>query len=459
MKFKFWERRSASDGGSGLEILEGPDANADTSDAWLMTDEGQLISQQANPEAFAVMLTTGKARTVSRDVALSVAAVYACVDRIASNIAMMPVSIKQVKGGQTRDVTQHDAAFLWGSKPNDWQTPYALKQALLVDVLTDGNMYCNVVKTRRGGIDKLRWFDARAVGLYNVGPGRWTYDATDDEGNQFTIFPEDMAHVRALGNKGRKGLSPIRLHADLFNMGLDTQDYGSSFFAAGGKPSGIVGVKQVANDKSMDNLKETWRRASNMADTNNKTIFLPADITYTAMSISPVDAKIVEMMGLNRSQIGGIYNVPLYMIGETSTANVSNITQQAISFVRNTLQPWITAIEDELNVKTFTRDELANGLRHSFDMDILMRGTPVERAQIAHYAITDGWKSRNEVRVEEGYSRVEGQDMDKYLTSVNAVQQSKNGDNTDGDNNDQKGLQNGDNLTNPNGDDIQIKEK
>lgn len=106
-------------------------------------------------------------------------------------------------------------------------------------------------------------------------------------------------------------------------------------------------------------------------------------------------------------------------------------------------------------------------MRIRLDMDVLTRGTPVERAQINHYAITDGWKNRNTVRVEEGYSRVEGQGMDDYLVSVNAVQQGANLDNNKGgddDNNDdtktndQKGLQNGDNLTNPNGDDIQITE-
>lgn len=462
-KLKFWGEKRSADADSGLEILE----DSGGGDVILMTDSGQLISQEMNPEAFAVMLSTGKGRVMSRDTALSLSAVYACVDRISSAIAMMPFEVKQITGETVKDVTQHDASFLLSHKPNPWQTPYLMKQLLMVDVLTDGNLYCEVRKTRKGGIDSFNWYDARGVGLYNTGPGRWVYDAVDDEGNNRIIFPEDMAHVRALGNKGRKGLSPIRLHAELIKMGLDAEDYGQSFFSAGGKPSGIVGVKATLNDKSMDNLKTTWRKASSMTDSNNKTIFLPADVTYTPMSISPVDAKLVEVLKLSRAEIGGIYNVPSYLIGDFDKAPNSNITQFSISFVRNTLQAWITAIEDELNIKVFTRDELARGMRIRLDMDVLTRGTPVERAQINHYAITDGWKNRNTVRVEEGYSRVEGQGMDDYLVSVNAVQQGANLDNNKGgddDNNDdtktndQKGLQNGDNLTNPNGDDIQITE-
>lgn len=454
-KLKFWgEKRDASD--SGLEILEGGNGG----DVLLSMDTGEIISKEDNPEAFAVMLTTGKGRIMSRNTALSLSAVYSCVDRISSAIAMMPFEIKQITGDSVKAVTEHDASYLLGHKPNSWQTPYLLKQLMMVDVLTDGNMYCEVRRLRRGGIDSFNWYDARAVGLYNVGPKRWTYDCTDDEGNNFIVFPEDMIHVRALGNKGRKGLSPIRLHAELINMGLDAEDYGQSFFGAGGKPSGVVGVKSVANDKSMDNLKETWKRAARMADSNNKTIFLPADVTYTPMSISPVDAKLVEMLKLSRSEIGGIYNVPSYLIGDFDKAPNSNITQFSISFVRNTLQAWITALEDEMNVKIFTRQEIAKGLRVRMDMDILTRGTPVERAQIAHYALTDGWLNRNEVRQDEGRSRVEGQGMDDYMVSVNAVQPTSDNKDDDSDvkTKEDKGLQNGDNAMNPNGDDIQIKE-
>lgn len=464
-KLKFWGEKRSADTDTGLEILEGGDGG----DVILMTDSGALISQEMNPEAFAVMLAGGGGRIMSRDTALSLSAVYSCVDRISSAIAMMPFEVKQITGETVTDVTQHDASFLLGHKPNQWQTPYLMKQLLMVDVLTDGNLYCEVRKTRKGGIDSFNWYDARGVGMYNTGPGRWVYDAVDDEGNNRIIYPEDMVHVRALRNKGRKGLSPIRLHAELINMGLDAEEYGQSFFSAGGKPSGIVGVKTSGgpiNDKSMENLKTTWKRAANMADSFNKTIFLPADVTYTPMSISPVDAKLVEVLKLSRAEIGGIYNVPSYLIGDFDKAPNSNITQFSISFVRNTLQAWITALEDELNVKIFTRDELLRGMRIRLDMDVLTRGTPVERAQINHYAITDGWKNRNTVRVEEGYSRVEGQGMDDYLVSVNAVQQGANMDNKNGDDennddtktNDPKGLQNGDNGLNPNGDDIQITE-
>lgn len=453
-KLKFWKSESRS--GSGLEI-EGESGD----DLVLLTNDGQAISQAEEPEAFATMLTRGGGRVVNRTTALSLSAVYACVDRIASNIAMMPVEVKQTKGNDVKLVENHDATFLLNNKPNDWQSPFLLKQLLMIDVLTDGNGYLKVESTRRGDLLGFKWFDAKAVGMYNTGRGRWTYQATDDEGESYVIFPDEMFHIRALGNKGRKGISPIQLHAQLIKMGLDAQDYGANFFGSGGKPSGVVGVKGGnLNGDSMNNLKSTWRKAAQEADSNNRVIFLPADVTYSAISISPIDAQFIESSKMTRSEVAGIYNVPAYLIGDLDKANYSNITQQSISFVRNTLQPWITAIEMEMNMKVFTEKELRAGLGIHFDMDVLVRGTPVERAQIAHYAVTDGWKNRNEVRTSEGLPRVEGQDMDKYMISVNAVKpgdnSNQNGDNANnGDNGVTQSGISGDNSLNPNGQTIE----
>lgn len=450
-KLKFWKGEARS--GSGLEIEGGNDAG----ELYIATPDGGLVSQTDDPEAFATLLTRGTGRVVNRTTALSLSAVYACVDRISANIAMMPIQVLQTKGDNVQFVENHDAQFLLNRRPNMWQTPFQLKQLMMVDVLTDGNGYLEINRTRRGELLGFNWYDARAVGLYNTGKSRWTYTATDDEGEQHTIFPDSMFHLRALGNKGRKGLSPIALHAQLIKMGLDAQDYGANFFGSGGKPSGVVGIKGGAlNDSSMNNLKSTWKKAAQDADSNNRVIFLPADITYSPISISPIDAQFIESSKMTRSEVAGIYNVPAYLIGDLDKANYSNITQQSISFVRNTLQPWITAIEDELNMKVFTETELRSGLGIHFDMDVLVRGTPTERAQIAHYALTDGWLNRNEVRISEGRPRVEGQDMDKYMISVNAVKPGdENKDNGNNENKDvtQTGIS-GDNSLNPNGDDI-----
>ncbi|QPX74971.1 putative portal protein [Serratia phage vB_SmaS_Rovert] len=374
---------------------------------------------------------------VNEETALALAAVYASIDRISAALAMIPISVIKLTDGEYLPVDNHPVSDFFKTDPNDHQTWYEIIRAYIVDVLSDGNGYIFAERKKNQDIIQFKWFQATMVELINVRRNVWMYIAVDDEGYSYTIHPDDMMHLKHLGNKGRKGLSPIRLHAELIGMGLDSQKYGASFYQSGGKPSGLIGAKNVTSEVSMENLQKTWERAkANTQDGKSRTIFLPAEVTYTPISISPIDAALVQSMKLTRSDVSGIFNVPAYMIGDLDKANYSNITQQAISFVTNTLQPWVTNIEKVFNKVLFTRKERLAGISVYFDMDELMRGTPSERAEIAHKAITDGWKSRNEVRVGEKMRKVDG--LDEYLVSVNASQPVENNKNNVDTNNDKQ---------------------
>lgn len=156
----------------------------------------------------------------------------------------------------------------------------------------------------------------------------------------------------------------------------------------------------------------------------NKTILLPADLDYKALTISPVDTELLAMMKLNRSEIAGIFNVPAHMINDLEKATFSNISEQTIQFIRYSLMPWIINWEQEINRKVFTEAERKAGYFVKFNLSGIMRGTPAERAAFYHNAITDGWMSRNEARLFEDMNPVAG--LDEFLVSVNAAQPTEN---------------------------------
>lgn len=249
--------------------------------------------------------------------------------------------------------------------------------------------------------------------------GRYTYGLYNEYG-AFAISPDDMIHIRALGNNQKMGLSPIMQHAETIGMGMSGQKYTESFFSGNARPAGIVSVKSGLNKESWGWLKDQWQKASQaLRRQENKTMLLPADLDYKALTVSPVDAQIIDMMKLNRSMIAGIFNIPAHMINDLEKATFSNISAQAIQFVRYTMMPWVTNWEQELNRRLFTRAELAAGYYVRFNLTGLLRGTPQERAQFYHFAITDGWMSRNEARAFEDMNPVEG--LDEMLVSVNAA--------------------------------------
>ena len=365
----------------------------------------------------------GRDLHVSPETSMKLAAVYSCIYVIASNLAQMPLHVMRNTGKLVEPARDHPVFYLVHDEPNDWQTSYKWRELKQRHVLGWGNGYSWVKRGRRGEVTSLESCMPWETSLLNTG-GRYTYGVYNEEGS-FAISPDDMIHIRALGNNQKMGLSPIMQHAETIGMGMSGQQYTSMFFNGNARPAGIISVKQSLNKESWGWLKEAWQKAVYaLRSQENKTILLPAELDYKAMTVSPVDAQIIDMMKLNRSLIAGIFSLPAHMINDLEKATFSNITQQAIQFVRYTMMPWVTNWEQELNRRLFTRAERAAGYYVRFNLTGLLRGTPQERAQFYHFAITDGWMSRNEARAFEDMNPVDG--LDEMLVSVNAANPASN---------------------------------
>lgn len=359
---------------------------------------------------------------VSPETAMKLAAVYSCIYVVSSNVAQMPLHVMRKTGNKVEAARDHPVFYLVHDEPNDWQTSYKWRELKQRHVLGWGNGYTRVQRSRRGEVTKLDACMPWETTLLNTG-GRHTYGVYNEEGS-FAISPDDMIHIRALGNNQKMGLSPIMQHAETIGMGMSGQKYTSSFFSGNARPAGIVSVKGDLKAEGWERLKKLWQKAAQaLRSQENKTLLLPADLDYQALTVSPVDAQLIDMMKLNRSMIAGIFNVPAHMINDLEKATFSNITSQAIQFVRYTIMPWVANWEQELNRRLFTRAERVAGYYVRFNLAGLMRGTPQERAQFYHFAITDGWMSRNEARVFEDMNPVDG--LDEMLVSVNAANPTK----------------------------------
>ncbi|BGI52708.1 MAG: phage portal protein [Candidatus Hamiltonella defensa (Ceratovacuna japonica)] len=356
--------------------------------------------------------------SVSPETSMKLAAVYACIYVLASNIAQMPLHVMRKTQTGVDVARDHPVFYLIHDEPNSWQTSYKWRELKQRHILGWGNGFTRIHRSRRGEVIELEPCMPWETTLLNRG-GRYTYAIYHEQGSQ-AVTPDDMIHIRALGHHQKMGVSPILQHAETIGVGMSGQKYTASFFSGNARPTGIVSVKGEIQETGWKRLKETWKNALlALRREENKTLLMPADLDYKTLTVSPVDAQIIDMMKLNRSMIAGIFSVPAHMINDLEKATFSNITAQSIQFVRYAIMPWVANWEQELNRRLFTRSERAAGFYVRFNLAGLMRGTPQERAQFYHTAIIDGWMSRNEARAFEDMNPVDG--LDEMLVSVNAA--------------------------------------
>ena len=355
---------------------------------------------------------------VNPETALKLAAVYSCVYVLSSSLAQLPLVVMRKVGDRIEAGSDHAAYYLLHDEPNRWQTSYKWRETKQHHVLGWGNGYSRMVRSKRGELVSIETHLPQRTSLVQNG-NRWLYATQDDDGYPLAVAIEDMAHVRALGSNGKTGVSIIRQHADTIGLGLAAVNYGREFFEGGGRPTGLVTAKGTLTDNSWARLKSAWATAvSRLRQSENKTLLLPADLDYKALTIAPEDAQFLDTRKMTRSEIAGLFNVPAHMINDLEKATFSNISEQSIQFVVHTMMPWVQNWEQELNRRVFTRAERKAGYYIKFNLAGLLRGTPKERAEFYRIVIQDGWLDRNEVRVFEDLNPREG--LSSMLINVNS---------------------------------------
>lgn len=378
-----------------------------------------LSAESAYEEIFGIQPT----KSVSPDLAMNLSAVYACVYVLSSSVAQLPLHVKRKSGDKVDTVKDHPAYYLLHDSPNAWQTSYKLREYAQSSVLLYGNAYIHIVRDKNGEVVSLESLEPWKVQLLKNG-SRYVYAYYGDD-KTMSLSPDDVLHIKSLGPSIKTGKSVIQTHAETIGLGLDARKFASGFFGGNARPAGILSVKTPLNSNAWDNFKKMWQTAQEkLRSEENKTILLPAELDYKALTVSPVDTELLSMMKLNRSEIAGIFNVPAHMINDLEKATFSNISEQTIQFIRFSVMPWVVNWEQELNRKIFTEAERKAGYFVKFNLAGIMRGTAGERATFYHAAITDGWMSRNEARQLEDMNPVDG--LDEMLVSVNAAKQANN---------------------------------
>lgn len=378
-----------------------------------------LSAESAYEEIFGMQPT----KSVSPDLAMKLSAVYACVYVLSSSVAQLPLHVKCKSGDKVETVKDHPAYYLLHDSPNAWQTSYKLREYAQSSVLLYGNAYIHIVRDKNGGVVSLESLEPWKVQLLKNG-SRYVYAYYGDD-KTMSLSPDDVLHIKSLGPSIKIGKSVIQTHAETIGLGLDARKFASGFFGGNARPAGILSVKTPLNSNAWENFKKMWQTAQEkLRSDENKTILLPAELDYKALTVSPVDTELLSMMKLNRSEIAGIFNVPAHMINDLEKATFSNISEQTIQFIRFSVMPWVVNWEQELNRKIFTEAERKAGYFVKFNLAGIMRGTASERATFYHAAITDGWMSRNEARQLEDMNPVNG--LDEMLVSVNAAKQANN---------------------------------
>ncbi len=206
--------------------------------------------------------------------ALEVAAVYACVSKIADTIASLEASVVRVgKDGSREVIDSHPVHNLISRTPNEHINAYDFWQLIVSDALLHGCGYAFIDRTN----GEMFYVPAVRVSYtidQHTGKKYYSYD-----GAPGPVPARDMLEIHAF-----RGLNPTHIQMQNFTTAKAIQDFGAKFFENGGMMGGILATKEHMSPEQISQAQEMWD-ASTWADTTHTRLPSWAAASSTSLSL------------------------------------------------------------------------------------------------------------------------------------------------------------------------------
>lgn len=351
---------------------------------------------------------------VTPDSSLQATAVFSCVRILSESVAALPLMLyKRLDGGGKERASKHPLYSLVHDSPNDDQTSFEFREMMQGHLSLRGNSFAFIDWARGGKVKQLIPMHPDRMQVKRSSSGGIFYDYRKLDGTTETFESGEILHLRGLSSDGVIGLSPIEVAREAVGLSLATEEYGARFFSNGTHVGAYLEADGPVSTDAKRNLKESLAREhGGLANAHGIPIF-EQGMKLQRLNMTAEDAQFLESRKFQISEIARIFRVPPHKIYDLDRATFSNIEQQSIDFVTDSILPWLSRWEQRLSKSLLKKSERPEYF-FEFKLDALLRGEALKRAQALQILRRNGIMNADEWRAMENMNPIGGEDGSKY---------------------------------------------
>lgn len=229
-------------------------------------------------------------------------------------------------------------------------------------------------------------------------------------GNEYQFSYEDVLYFVGMTEDG---ISPMPLRDQLKTLienANQAQRFTNYYLKNGLHSRGVVKYVGDLSEQSQKDLQAKMTRVSGGIEKAGQLMPLPIGFDYQSISTSMVDSQFVELQALSERQIASAFGVKMHQLNSLDRSTHSNLEHQQKEFYVDTLQPILTAYEQELTYKLLTEEEISEGFFIRFNVDAILRSDSKERAEYLTTLVEGSIMMPSEARKVVDLPFVEGSD-------------------------------------------------
>ncbi len=350
--------------------------------------------------------------------AMKYTAVSACVRVRAETFASVPIIMYRKTDSGREQVNDLLLGDILHNRPNDEMSAFSFKEAMMTNFDIGGNIVCERLVNSNGDLVGLYPYHHEMVKIdRDKATGKLMYIIGSGQ-QQKTLRRDQVLHVPNLSFDGVIGMSPIAYASQSIRLGLSYEQYGVNFYSNAATPSGVFETPNALSEQAFARLKEDLKKNYGGMTKAGTPMLLEEGMKWQQVTISPIDAQLLESKYFQIEDICRIYRVPQHLVNKLDRSTFTNIEHQSLEFVMYTMLPIFKRYEDAIKCQLLTADQRRKGYYFEAKIDGLLRGDAKSRAESYAVGRQWGWLSVNDIRRLENLQTI-GPAGDIYLTPLN----------------------------------------
>lgn len=348
---------------------------------------------------------------------LQLTTAQACARVIAEDIAQLPKKIyKSRQDGGSDAAINHPIYNLIKSKPNDWQTSFEMFEQIGLHLVLTNNAYVWINRVR-GQIVELLPLEPHRVNVKRVG---WesSYEIQLDGNEQIILTKDDIWHIRGPSWNGWCGLDGVRLMREAVGLAVSLEEHGSRMFSNGATVGGLLSTEANLSEDQVKRLRDSWTDRQAGSANAYKTAVMWGGMKWAPMATPNDAAQFLETRKFQVSEVCRAFKVMPLMVGHSDTTTTfASAEQMRLVHLINTMNPWLTRIEQSADCNLLTEKERNAGFYVKFSRNALLSMLASDRASYYSTLYNIGVISPNEARGFEDMNPYDG--GDQYRVPLN----------------------------------------
>jgi HK97 family phage portal protein len=391
-----------------LDIFRRTEKRSSTANpAGLFSAAWQILSQTQD---------TVSGEPINDTIALSHITVYVCVRVIAEAIGSMTCrTYKRLPRGR-EEVVDDPIHRMLSLEPNSDMSAPVMWESIAGAMALTGHAYAEILRNSAGEPVGLYPLDPRMTEPVRLPNKKLAYKTRVgmENGAARIINAEDCLSMPLFSLDGLRGLSPISQARNAVSLAIATEKGGARFFGNNSVPPGLLTPVGDVSTEDLANMREFWE-AANGASNQGRIGVLPSDWKLTPLAINSKDSQFLETRQFNRTDIAALFNISPSRVGDVTKQSKASAEQENLSFVTDTLRPYMVRIETEIQRKLLPKN---GSMFIEFDVSERLRGDFATTMQGFAVGKQWGFYSTNIVLEKLGENPI-GPEGDVYWCPVN----------------------------------------